>query len=223
MNRHDLALTLPWMRSGTQLVLAGVDKLSDEELREPSALAGWTRAHLVAHLARNAEALGRLAHWASTGEEIDRTAKNSAAQLRAELHDTAAAFDGQLSQLDDAAWDSVVRSAQGRAIPGRELPWMRTREVWLHGVDLGMGLTTAGFPADLVDVFLDDVKKVVGGKPACPPVLLRATDSDRTWTLGPEGDRTEVAAPAPELLAWVSGRPAAGLDPAEAPVLPPWI
>ena len=34
----------------------------------PTALPGWTRKHLVAHLAGNAEALLRLLHWAGTGE-----------------------------------------------------------------------------------------------------------------------------------------------------------
>lgn len=36
---------------------------------EPSALPGWTRAHLLTHLARNADGLGNLLTWAETGVE----------------------------------------------------------------------------------------------------------------------------------------------------------
>ena len=68
-DRNEIAVTLPWMRTGTEHVTALVAKLSDTELAEPSALPDWSRAHVVAHLARNAEALGRLLTWARTGVE----------------------------------------------------------------------------------------------------------------------------------------------------------
>jgi hypothetical protein len=67
-DRHDLDATLLRMRDGNAHLLAVVDKLANDDLRTPSALPGWTRAH-VGHLARNAEALTRLAHWARTGVE----------------------------------------------------------------------------------------------------------------------------------------------------------
>jgi maleylpyruvate isomerase len=234
MDRQEISVTLPWMRQGTELLLTTVAGLSDGQLREPSALTDWTRAHLLAHLARNAEALGRLAHWAATGEEtpmypdlesrnadIARTAGNAAEVLRSELAATAAELDRRLAALDDAAWSAPVRTAQGRAIPGREIPWMRIREVWLHSVDLDAGIRTTDFPRELAEVFLDDVAAVVGGKPDCPPVVLHAVDTDRTWPLGPDRERTEVSGPVAELLAWVSGR-SSNLT-GRLPELPPWI
>lgn len=234
MERQDISVTLPWMRQGTELLLITVAALSDAELREPSALKDWARSHVVAHLARNAEALSRLAHWAATGEEtpmypdaasrnadIERTAGNPADVLRSELRATAAELDRRLSALDDAAWSAPVRTAQGRPIPGREIPWMRIREVWLHAVDLDAGVRTADFPPELAEVLLDDVAAVVGGKPDCPSLVLRAADSDRTWALGRDRERTEVSGPVAELLAWVSGRASGLTDP--LPELPPWI
>jgi maleylpyruvate isomerase len=238
MDRQDTAVTLPWLRQGTELLLETVASVDDDQLREPSALTDWTRAHLVAHLARNAEALARLTHWASTGEEtpmypdpearnldIERTAGNPAAVLRAELVATAADLDKRLSVMDDDAWSAPVRTAQGRPIPGREIPWMRIREVWLHAVDLDTGVRTTDFPAALTEAFLDDVAGVVGAKPDCPSLVLRSTDSDRTWPLGWDQERSEVSGPTAELLAWVSGRPAEGLAAAGGalPALPPWI
>lgn len=234
--RQDTAVTLPWLRAGTERLISTVAALSDAALREPSGLPNWSRAHVVAHVARNAEALGRLAHWAATGDEtpmypdldardadIERTAANPAAILRADLATTAADLEQRFGKLDDAAWSTTVRSVLGRELPGRELPWMRIREVWLHSLDLDAGVRIADFPPALVDALVDDVGAVVGDKPDCPPVTLRPTDRDRAWALGRDGARIEVTGTAADLLAWVSGRGSAGLAPASLPTLPPWI
>jgi maleylpyruvate isomerase len=98
---------------------------------------------------------------------------------------------------------------------------MRIREVWFHAVDLDAGVRTADFPPDLVDTRLDDVAGVVGAKPECPPVVLRASDSDRTWPLGWDQERAHVTGPSAELLAWVAGRAHHLTGP--LPSLPPWI
>ncbi|MGH3214672.1 MAG: maleylpyruvate isomerase N-terminal domain-containing protein, partial [Trebonia sp.] len=55
-----------WTRDGTTLLLAAA-ALDEAALGAPSALPGWTRRHLLAHVAANAGALGNLVHWAATG------------------------------------------------------------------------------------------------------------------------------------------------------------
>ncbi|MHB1533919.1 MAG: maleylpyruvate isomerase N-terminal domain-containing protein [Acidimicrobiales bacterium] len=90
----------------------------------PTALPGWTRAHLLAHLARNAEALGRLLTWARTGVEtpmyagpaqrdadIDAGAAAPGMLLRAEVASSARALDLALSRFPSASWSAQVRSA----------------------------------------------------------------------------------------------------------------
>ncbi|HEX2301338.1 MAG TPA: maleylpyruvate isomerase N-terminal domain-containing protein, partial [Pseudonocardiaceae bacterium] len=65
MSRPDT--TLAWVANGQVLLeqaVAGLDELSG-----PSRLPGWTRGHVVTHLARNAEGLTRLLTWARTGVE----------------------------------------------------------------------------------------------------------------------------------------------------------
>jgi len=237
MVRQDPVVTVPWMRAGTDLVVGAVQVLSDAELREPSALPDWTRAHVVAHLSRNAEALVRLVHWAATGEvtpmypslesrtaDIEATAQQPPAVLRQELSATAALLDQRLSALDEAGWAGTVRSALGRELTAAGTPWMRIREVWLHAVDLDAGIGTAVFPSALLVELLDDVVGVVGAKPDCPAVLMHATDSDDRWTLGPDRARIEVDGTLADLTGWVSGRTSAGLRTAEElPTLPPWI
>src|SRR3954452_18385025 len=59
-------------------------------------------------------------------------------------------------------WDETVRTAQGRRVPVSETVWMRTREVWLHAIDLDNGGRFADLPDDLVDRLLADVTAVWG-------------------------------------------------------------
>jgi maleylpyruvate isomerase len=233
--RHDLATTLPWMRQGTAHLLACADALTDEEMQAPSGLPGWRRAHVAGHVARNADALARLAAWARTGvetpmyagpeqraAEIEASAGRPAAILRSELITAAAALDDALALLDDQTWTATIRSAQGREIPAAEIPWMRIREVWIHPVDLGTGAAFDDLPIGVVDLLLDDVTGVLSGRDDCPPVVLRPSDRDQEWRLGPDPATAvaKVTAPAAHLAGWLTGRVAL---PGELPALPRWL
>ena len=235
--RRDIRMTLPWMGAGTEFLVQLVDALPDDALRAPSALLGWSRAHVVAHVARNAEALTRLATWARTGVEtpmyadaeqrdadIEATAGAPADILRRELGSTAADLDLALAALDAGAWEVEVRSALGRAIPATEVPWMRVREVWLHAVDLGSGASVDDLPPDVIDTLLGDVTGVLSGKNGCPSAVLAPTDRGRTWTLGPAGDEVEVRGTASGVLGWLTARGGAVTASAGAVPEPPrWI
>ncbi|MGH3372715.1 MAG: maleylpyruvate isomerase family mycothiol-dependent enzyme [Nocardioidaceae bacterium] len=230
MSRPDLAVTREWVRAGTEFFLreAAVD------LGRPSVLPGWTGAHLAAHVARNAEALGRLATWARTGietpmyesparrdEEIEESSHRSSSALRAEVESTAADLEKALDLLDGPALASEVRSARGRLIPATEIPWLRVREVWLHAVDLGASIDD--LPADLVDALLDDVTESFTGR--APALLLRPADRDRTWQIPGDDDPRPVDGTAAALLSWLTGR-AVGKDlDADGPLpdLPHWL
>jgi maleylpyruvate isomerase len=249
VDRSDTAVTLPWMGAGTELVIRAVAALPDDALRAPSALPGWSRAHVVAHLARNAEALTRLATWARTGvespmypspehraAEIEAAAQATAATLRAELTSTAEGFDAALAALDDADWRAEVRSARGRGLPATELPWMRVREVWLHAVDLDSGVAVSDLPPEVVDALLDDVTGTLSVEPGCPAAVLEPGDRDRTWSLGAaadgavEGGAVRVRGDAADVLAWLVGRPGPGVEAVDAdgsevpvPAPPRWL
>jgi maleylpyruvate isomerase len=238
MDRADIAVTLPWMGAGTEFVCRVVDALPDDVLRGPSALPGWSRAHVVAHLARNAEALCRLARWARTGEEtpmyaspearsadIEASAAHPIDQLRAELISTADELDATFAGLDLLAWRATVRNAQGRDIAAAELPWMRVREVWLHAVDLDAGARMEDVPGAVVDALLDDVTRALSAKDDCPAAELAPTDRDRTWPLG-LGGGTTIHGTAAGLLGWLTGRATgAGLlaMQGELPTVPRWL
>jgi maleylpyruvate isomerase len=188
VDRRDTAVTLPWMGAGTELLARAVNALPDDALRAPSALPGWTRAHVVAHVARNAEALTRLATWAHTGvetpmypsrehraAEIESSAQAPADVLRDELATTAEALDAALAALDETTWQAQVRSALGRPIPAAEIPWMRVREVWLHAVDLDAGVSVTDIAPDVVDTLLDDATGMLSAADGCPSAVLAPT------------------------------------------------
>jgi maleylpyruvate isomerase len=245
VDRRDTAQTLPWMGAGTELLIRAVDALPDDALRAPSALPGWSRAHVVAHVARNAEALTRLATWARTGietpmypsrehraAEIESSAQAPTDVLRTELTTTAADLDAVLAALDDTTWQSEVRSALGRPIPAAEIPWMRVREVWLHAVDLDAGVCVADLAPGVVDSLLDDSTGTLSAAEGCPAAVLAPTDRDRTWTLGPaSADRLQVRGEAARVLGWLVGRTgsddveavAADGTPTAVPAPPRWL
>ncbi|ODU03855.1 MAG: hypothetical protein ABS81_12630 [Pseudonocardia sp. SCN 72-86] len=232
-DRHDVAVTLDWMREGEARFAALVADLPDAAFSEPCALDGWTRAHLVGHMARNAEALTRLATWARTGvetpmysgpdqrnDDIAASAGYPPARLRADLTATTATLADTLARLDDVDWKAQVRSAQGRDIPAAEVPWMRVREVWLHAVDLDAGASVDDIPAGVVDLLIVDVAGNLSAKEGCPSALLSPTDRSQTWSLGPASpDAPTIEARASEIAGWLTGRsPLPG-----APALPRWL
>lgn len=227
---------LAWLVKGTALFEQAVAGLSDRELAEPSVLPGWRRTHVVAHVARNADALVNLLDWAATGvpnpmyatpEQRDRDIETGAGEppdaLRADLLAADARLAKAVADLPDTAWSARVRSAQGRDIPASEVPWLRVREVWLHRVDLGRG-SMADLPADLVSALLTDVTATLGRKPAAPAVELVADNGSGRWAIGGRPSVTVTGPPA-GLLGWVTGRTAATeLRPAGSlPELPRWL
>lgn len=158
-----------WMNDGTTAFLAQIDQLTDEQFGEPSALAGWTRAHVIAHLHGNAEALRRLVGWAATGvarrmyadagqraAEIESGARLPAAELRSLVRDSAEALAADLDALSGDARRRTVVTAQGRTMPATELPWLRARETWVHAVDLRTGLTFTDLPEDFLTALAAD-------------------------------------------------------------------
>jgi maleylpyruvate isomerase len=232
----------------TDALTNAVDKLDDVSIRAPSLLPGWSRAHVVAHLARNADALLNLLIWARTGVEhpmyasrADRDADIEEGAARAYLvlvEDLSAAcerFQRAAQEAPDWAWSARLTSARGAELPASRVPWLRTREVWLHLIDLDAGVGFDAIPAELVEPLLDDVVGELGDHADVPALTVHATlpgDRERSWRLGDGNPSTAHAAGAlavngggPALLAWLTGRqPGDGLTPAPPalPALPPW-
>lgn len=229
---------LGWLQDGTELLTTTVAELPDEALAGPSLLPGWTRTYVVGHLARNADALLNLLHWARTGTEtpmypdqasrerdIERTAGQHPAELRADLQDGIDRLAAGIRAMPAEAWQHTVRTNSGRLVPAAEVPWMRVREVWVHAVDLGAGASFDDVPVDLGEALLTDAFFFASRHPEPPAVRVRADDAELAISLGEQAgaEPVEVRAPVRELLPWALGRRRllpAGTD---WPELPAWL
>ena len=66
---QEVTRQLTAIEHATEIMLATVDGLDDLSVRQPSLLDGWSRAHVITHLARNADGCTNLLIWARTGIE----------------------------------------------------------------------------------------------------------------------------------------------------------
>ncbi len=237
---RTLADALRWTAEGTDLVRRALTAsgATDAGLEAASALPGWTRKHVLAHLAANADAIGNLVQWAATGErtpmyaspeqrnaDIAAGALRPAGELVSWFERSAAALDAGFAGLLEEAWRSEVVTAQGRTVPASETPWMRAREVMVHAVDLDAGLSFADLPADFLTALGADIaaKRAASGGPA---VAVEATDALVTWQLPGEGSAVRVTGPIAQVVAYLAGRPhvdVTAADGSPAPILPPWL
>ena len=209
---RTLADSRAWMAQGTTLFANAMATMSDADYAKSSSLPGWTRGNVVAHVAANADAVGHLITWASTGVETpmysspeDRSegiAKGvtlTPAELREWLTRSSDQLVQAMDRLSEDQWQYEVRTVQGRLVPTAETPWMRARETCIHSVDLGTGLSFADLPAGFVNALIEEI---------C---------DKRGMTALP----VEVAgAEASEVAAWLAGRPHTIAD---APELSPWL
>ncbi|WP_040801013.1 maleylpyruvate isomerase N-terminal domain-containing protein [Nocardia higoensis] len=201
---------LRWVEHGTRLFTEQVAGLDEQSMSAPSILPGWTRKHLVAHVAANADALGNLVRWARTGErtpmyssmdqrnaDIEAGAQRPATDLTTWLNDAAATLAAAMDALTTEQWHAEVVTAQGRTVPATEIPWLRAREVCVHAVDLGTGVTFADLPDEFLSALISDIR------------------TKRGQELG------EIpAGPLPEIAAYLAGRPHSLADVAD---LGPWL
>lgn len=235
------------MEEGTAIFGKALDSLADEALAGPTALAGWNGTHVVAHVAANADALVNLAHWARTGVETpmysspgqrDADLETGARLPAGQLRSWVAASDGRLARalepLTPDQWQAHVRTAQGRTVPATELPWMRTREVMVHAVDLGGAVTFADLPAAFHAALIEDIAARRSAAADGPALRLVPTDDDRTWSVAGADAATTVSGRLPDLAAYLAGRRVAGLSARtqrvdgtstkdDIPALPRWL
>lgn len=244
----DLRAGLLTARRGTAFFARKLGELSYTEMDAPSLLPGWSRRHVIAHVGYNARAIARLVEWAATGVETPMysspQARNEEIEFGATLPPIALLnlFDHsaihlsvEWRDLPDEKWDQEVRTAQGRLVPVSETVWMRTREVWLHAVDLDNGARAADIPADVLRRLLADIWAAWEKRGETDGLALRVVGGeDDGLTLGdPASATTVVEGRLPAAARWAAGR---GTEPgqplttthdgarlAEVPAPPRWI
>jgi len=169
-----------------QRLLGWVADLDDDGARAASRLPGWSRGHVITHLARNADSVVRRLTGAREGQvadqyeggaagraaEIEAGASRSAADLLADLRTACAGVDVALAAHPEDRWDGLSRGVDGDEAPVARLPFGRWREVEVHLVDLDVGYEPSDWPAALVHRWLPELLPALAGR--CEPAPLLA-------------------------------------------------
>jgi maleylpyruvate isomerase len=208
--------TIDDVRRAQHKIESVVALLDDADLRVPSRLPGWSIAHVVAHVALNAEAFGRAADQLRAGRlgimypggmagrtaDIEQLASAEHSAIGARLHDTGEHF---LDTWQDPAPSGACATAEGfPPFPAETVILRRLREVEVHGLDTGLAqLDASTWSTAFVDADL----------PIQWETVVRRTDQaitildelDHSWSVG------SGAAPAGpmarhDILAWVLDR-----------------
>jgi len=205
----------------TDQLLAGLSGLSDHEVARPSLLPGWTRGHVLTHLARNAEGGERLLEWARTGlptyeyeslsaraADIEAGARRPAAVLVEDVRQTAERFVTAASAVSADAWLRVVRYTAGQEHRAEVIVPARLTEVLIHHVDISRDYRPQDWPAWFTSAKLAGITASLNRRnQITTPVVLEATDTGTVTPLGAAGpDSPRMRGPGCELLAWLYGR-----------------
>jgi maleylpyruvate isomerase len=193
-----------------------------DDLAGPSLCEGWSRDHVLNHIARNAEALSRLVGAAvdGTGEtmyaspeqrdlDIDDGVGRPPEVVVTEVEETAKPLRAGLARLTPDHRDIVLeRTPGGPTFKGGMLTFMRLREVVYHHVDLDLGFGFEDLDGDLQVLFIENELKRQQGVPAAPSFTIRSDEGD-VWTIG-TGD-ADIVGSRGGILRWLARQDPSGV------------
>jgi maleylpyruvate isomerase len=150
------------------LLLDATRRLTDAQARGRSRLPGWTRGHVLTHIARSGEGDAQTVEGAIRGEVLDKYpggdeqrtrdieagAGRGAAALLEDLVTTERALTDAWGRVEDGMWERLTRTPVGpRTVAGTV--HARRREILVHLVDLDVGYSPDDLPPDYVDADRD--------------------------------------------------------------------
>jgi maleylpyruvate isomerase len=207
----DHARDLASVQDATERLLGAVAALDNAAVTDQSRLPGWTRGHVLAHLARNADALvnvfeGRPMYVSPQARDadIERDASRPLDVQVADVRESAARFQKAAAALAD--WSRTVELRNGVTDSASRVPFRRWVEVELHHVDLGIGYELEDLPAEFTQREIDFLAERFSGHADVPPTRL--TDGTRAWRTGRDAAEPAVTVTGsrPDLLGWLAGR-----------------
>jgi len=246
---EQAAADLSLLAAATARLLATCVGLDAEAVAAPSRLPGWSRAHVLTHLARNADALRGMLLAARTGAtltpypsaelrdaDVMAGATRPAHLILLDVRASAERFALDAESLDPRTWSRSLVLLRPPSMLAADLPGHRLREVEAHHTDLAAGYDLTQTPAEVLRSFLGQLRVRFAGS-ALDPAVLVATDLGDEWRIG-AGDPGEgtgggegsaagprIAGPAAALLSWAMGRTGPGglaSDRGDVPPSPGW-
>ncbi|WP_183093659.1 maleylpyruvate isomerase family mycothiol-dependent enzyme [Nocardioides stalactiti] len=196
----------------TTRYLSALEGLTDEQLRDPSLLPGWSRGHVAAHLALNAHGFARALRGARTGDpvpiydsqeardaEVEERSSGSVEELAAFNQMASLRLAGELRLMK--ALVTIERTPGGHVFDAAKVVEIRWKEVEIHHADLGIGYGPADWPLPFAALLLESAAADRGRELG---ITLHARDIDKTVLVGQGGHG--VAGPAGDLAWWLVGR-----------------
>jgi maleylpyruvate isomerase len=244
----DLAELALAAAAAHQRMWASASRMTDDSCSAPSLLPGWSRGHVLAHWAGNADGQTRMLQAAMRGEvaaqypggDAQRAADietGAARPVPLILQDVRAAID----RVEDAwrrmppeAWSQPTGARIGQR-PAWKSVWARWRETEIHHVDLDAGYTHDHWPAEFVSLMLPRVVSTLDTR-LTDKAAVRVQTDGRQWTMASTAaaasdDPVIVRGPASAVLCWLTGRPVPATadltasrsgQPCPLPQLRPW-
>jgi maleylpyruvate isomerase len=200
-------------------------------------LPGWSRGHVLSHLARNADAYRRVLDGAARGQrvpayasrderdaDIDAGASRTIGEQLADLERSAALFSTTVASMPIGSWSAPTDWPAIDPRPASAMLDSRIREIAIHHVDLDAGYTAAHWPVPLARQILGSVA-VRFDTLGMSPVTLSADDGAVAHTFG-DGSGALISGPSHALAWWLIGRSDGSELRSSAgplPVPPPWL
>lgn len=210
------------VHQATDRVLRDAERLTEEQAESASLCPGWTRKHVLTHLAREADGLVNLLTWARTGvvtpmypdaatmtEDIVIGGQRGIGEIVTDLRDASALLHATMTEMPDEAWFVTVRlgpAASGSPVEARELLWRRMVELELRHVDLDGPYTAAHWPEGFAERLLDESIHKLAQRDDVPPLHVQALDTGWTGSTVAGREGHHVQGPTRGLACWITGR-----------------
>ncbi|MEU4604295.1 maleylpyruvate isomerase family mycothiol-dependent enzyme [Kribbella sp. NPDC023972] len=218
----------PEVKAAAQRVNDTVATADEAVVRAPSGLPGWSRGHVITHIANFSEAMTRQVEEALQGRVIEvydggRPARDAAieagagrpaAELVDHLREATTALTTAWDKVGPGDWDRPILHRNSNLAAGIYATW---RELAVHTVDLALEPTADSWSREFCLHLLDFLR------PRTPEGihLILQADDGTTWENG-TGDDVVVTGKLTDLTAWYAGRVTPGPVTGPTPELLPW-
>jgi len=199
--------------AATQRLLGDTIAISDSDWLGPTALPGWTRAHVATHLARNADVLRHYLMRLASRPELERDdlvqdleagSRRSPLEIQIDLDTASGLLNDSFDQVTAEGWATPLNGRLD-GLTAADLPMLRLNEVVLHHVDLDCGFVFGDIDPRVAEWLLAwnlyrRTDLVTG------PGISLMTSSGRILRVGSRPGSSEMTGSDANLLGWLTGR-----------------
>lgn len=199
----------------TERLVDTAASLANDAVLAPSLCEGWSRGHVLTHVARNADGLARVCRAVLDGSgetmyaaddvrdaDIAAGSRRSVRDLTADVRESAEQLAPLLARLGPGqVGASAERTPGGRRIAAEDVRYLRLRELVYHHVDLNAGFTFEHVAPEVLALFLDETVTNLRRHDALTGLTIRTTEGDIHTV---RDGATHVSGTRAAVLAWLA-------------------